>query len=45
MLMAARPHRTIALDQGRIVGMSSNGTSKPSLKKDDEKSTELKQVG
>ncbi len=25
MLMAARPHRTIALDKGRIVGISPNG--------------------
>jgi cell division transport system ATP-binding protein len=26
MLMAARPHRTIALDSGRVVGMSSRGS-------------------
>ncbi len=45
MLMAARPHRTIALEQGRIVGMSSDGTSKTSLNKDGDKSAELKQVG
>jgi cell division transport system ATP-binding protein len=30
MLMAARPHRTIALDNGRILGMSSSGIANAS---------------
>jgi cell division transport system ATP-binding protein len=44
MLMAARPHRIIALDRGRIVGMSSEGAGRTAVDTNKKISADLQQT-
>ncbi len=45
MLMAARPHRTLAIDQGRMVGMSSDGKEEMANKEDEAAASSIRQTG